>query len=124
MKKQEEWNELTKEEQRVILHKGTERAFTGEYNDLKENGVFICRQCESELYRSTDKFSSGCGWPSFDEAIKGTVKNVLDKSHGMIRTEVVCNNCGGHLGHVFNDGPTETGMRYCVNSISVKFDKE
>ena len=114
------WNELTREEQRVILFKGTEMPFTGEYNDHKEPGVYICRQCEAELYSSEDKFSSGCGWPSFDDEIEGAVKRLPDADGH--RVEIVCNNCGGHLGHVFEgEGFTQKNTRHCVNSISMIF---
>ena len=119
------WKEnLSEESYRILREKGTEPPFSGKYNLHFENGYYLCKACENPLFKSGQKFDSGCGWPSFDDAIKGSVKNILDKSHGMIRTEIVCNNCGGHLGHVFNDGPTETGQRYCVNSLSVDFKKE
>jgi len=119
-KNQEDWNELTQEEQRVILNKGTEMPFTGEYDNFKEEGVFICRQCEQPLYTSSDKFSSGCGWPSFDDEIKGAVERVLDKDGR--RVEIICSNCKGHLGHVFEgESFTPKNTRYCVNSISMKF---
>ncbi len=119
------WKEnLSEESYRILREKGTEPPFSGKYNLHFENGYYLCIACENPLFKSGQKFDSGCGWPSFDDAIKGSVKNILDKSHGMIRTEIVCNNCGGHLGHVFNDGPTETGQRYCVNSLSVDFKKE
>lgn len=122
MKNKEDWNKLNPEEESVILHKGTERPFTGEFNDLKEQGVFVCRQCEAELYRSTDKFSSGCGWPSFDDAIKGNVLEVPDADGR--RVEIICNNCEGHLGHVFRgERFTEKNTRHCVNSVSLKFVK-
>jgi methionine-R-sulfoxide reductase len=122
MKNRKEWNELNQEERRVILNKGTERPFTGAYNDLKDNGTFVCRQCESELYRSTDKFSSGCGWPSFDDAIEGNVTEVPDADGR--RVEIICNNCEGHLGHVFRgERFTEKNARHCVNSVSLKFVK-
>ena len=118
------WKEnLSEESYRILREKGTEPPFSGKYNLHFENGYYLCKACENPLFKSGQKFDSGCGWPSFDDAIKGSVKNILDKSHGMIRTEIVCNNCGGHLGHVFNDGPTETGQRYCVNSLSVDFKK-
>ena len=118
-----EWREELNEEQyRILRKKGTERPHTGKYNLHFEDGTYKCAGCNEPLFESSSKFESGCGWPSFDDAIKGKVTNVLDKSHGMIRTEIVCSNCGGHLGHVFNDGPTETGTRYCVNSVSVDFD--
>lgn len=119
------WKEnLSEESYRILREKGTEPPFSGKYNLHFENGYYLCKACENPLFKSDQKFDSGCGWPSFDDAIKGSVKNILDKSYGMIRTEIVCNNCGGHLGHVFNDGPTETGLRYCVNSLSVDFKKE
>ena len=119
------WKEnLSEESYRILREKGTEPPFSGKYNLHFENGYYLCKACENPLFKSDQKFDSGCGWPSFDDAIKGSVKNILDKSHGMIRTEIVCNNCGGHLGHVFNDGPTETGKRYCVNSLSIDFKKE
>ena len=106
----------------VTREKGTERPFTGKFNDHFEEGVykFVC--CEAVLFESQSKFDSSCGWPSFDSQInKEAVSTVVDKSHGMIRTEITCSNCDSHLGHVFNDGPTETGTRYCVNSLSLTF---
>ncbi len=123
-KTDEEWGEQLSEEQfRVLRTKGTERPHTGDYNIHFEKGAYHCAACNQQLFESHTKFDAHCGWPSFDNAIKGSVKNILDKSHGMLRTEVVCNNCGGHLGHVFNDGPTETGQRYCINSVSLDFNK-
>ncbi|WP_299255260.1 peptide-methionine (R)-S-oxide reductase MsrB [uncultured Lacinutrix sp.] len=123
-KSDKEWkDQLTDEEYRILREKGTERPHTGTYNLHFEEGTYKCAGCNQQLFESSSKFDAHCGWPSFDESIKGTVKYVLDKTHGMMRTEIVCSNCGGHLGHVFNDGPTETGTRYCVNSLSVKFDK-
>ena len=124
-KTEAEWQkELTEEQYRILRQKGTERPFTGEYNLTFEDGTYHCAGCNQKLFESNSKFDSHCGWPSFDESIKGTVDYVKDKTLGMIRTEIVCSNCGGHLGHVFNDGPTETGTRYCVNSISINFDKD
>ncbi len=124
-KSEAEWEEQLNEEQyRVLRQKGTERPFTGQYNMHFEEGTYTCMACNSPLFKSNTKFDSGCGWPSFDESIEGNVEYVRDTSHGMIRTEILCANCGSHLGHVFNDGPTETGQRYCVNSVSINFDKQ
>jgi len=121
-KTEEEWRKsLTSEEYRVLREKGTERPHTGSFNLHFENGTYVCKGCGQQLFESDSKFDAHCGWPSFDKAIKGTVDYVLDKSHGMTRTEIVCSHCDGHLGHVFNDGPTETGTRYCVNSVSIDF---
>lgn len=119
-----EWRrELSDEEYRVLREKGTERPFSGEYNLHFENGIYKCRACGNPLFRSDQKFESSCGWPSFDQQIsKDAIVTHRDTSHGMIRTEILCGNCGSHLGHVFDDGPTETGLRYCVNSVSLKFD--
>lgn len=117
----ENWNSLTDEEKRVILSKGTEKPFSGEYNHFNGvSGIFVCRQCESPLYRVVDKFDSGCGWPSFDDEIPNAVKHLLDKDGQ--RTEIVCSNCGGHLGHVFKgERLTSKNTRHCVNSVSIKF---
>ena len=123
-KSEEEWKkELTDAQYTILRKKGTERPFTGAYNMHFENGTYHCAGCNTPLFESHTKFDAGCGWPSFDASIKGNVAYALDKSHGMMRTEIVCSACGGHLGHVFNDGPTATGTRYCVNSISIDFKK-
>lgn len=126
-KSEEEWlQELGEEAYRVLRQKGTERPFSGEYDKYWEPGVYVCKGCGTELFRSETKFDAGCGWPSFYEAMdKSHVIEKKDKSHGMIRTEVLCGNCGGHLGHVFDDGyGTPTGMRYCINSVSLGFRKK
>lgn len=125
-KSEEEWREqLTPQQFYVMREKGTERPGTGEYDLHFEDGVYKCAACNAPLFNSDSKFDAHCGWPSFDKAIgDSTVIEKKDYSHGMIRTEILCANCGGHLGHVFDDGPTETGMRYCINSVSLDFDKE
>ncbi|TKX34481.1 methionine-R-sulfoxide reductase [Campylobacter taeniopygiae] len=113
---------LSEEEKRIILLKGTEAPFSGKYNDFYEKGIYLCKQCGSKLYKSEDKFKSGCGWPSFDDEISGAVKRILDKDG--VRTEIVCSNCNAHLGHVFEgEGFTEKNIRHCVNSISLEFVK-
>lgn len=125
-KTDEEWRrELSPESYRVLRKKGTERPFTGEHVANKEKGIYRCAGCGAELFGSETKFDSGCGWPSFyDPLSKDQVEFKLDMSHFMTRTEVLCSKCGGHLGHVFDDGPNPTGKRYCINSVSLKFDKE
>lgn len=118
-----EWKKLLTEQQyQVLREKGTERPYTGEYWDSFEKGKYVCAGCGNELFSCDTKYESHCGWPSFDKAIKGSVIYKKDLSFGMIRTEVMCAKCEGHLGHVFDDGPKETtGQRYCTNSVSIKF---
>ncbi|WCM42066.1 peptide-methionine (R)-S-oxide reductase MsrB [Flavobacterium sp. CBA20B-1] len=120
---EQNWKEkLTPEEYYILREKGTERPFSGKYNDFFEKGTYVCAACGHKLFDSNTKYNSSCGWPSFDQAIEGSVIYTKDTSHGMIRTEVTCANCDGHLGHVFDDGPQETtGTRYCMNSVSLKF---
>ncbi|WP_286475191.1 MULTISPECIES: peptide-methionine (R)-S-oxide reductase MsrB [Empedobacter] len=122
-KSDEEWKkELSSEEYYVLREAGTERPFTGKFNMHFENGIYTCNACGEELFSSSSKFDGHCGWPSFDKEIKeGKIVERVDTSHGMKRTEILCGNCGSHLGHVFDDGPTETGLRYCVNSLSLDF---
>lgn len=120
----DEWKKLLSPEQyRILRQKGTERAFTGQFWNHHELGTYICAGCGLELFISDTKFDSGCGWPSFFQAVApGRIKEQVDNSHGMVRTEVLCAQCGGHLGHVFNDGPRDkTGLRYCINSGAMKF---
>ena len=121
-----EWRkQLTADQYEVLRNKGTERPFTGEYVNNFKKGKYVCAACGNLLFNSDAKFESDCGWPSFDQAVKGSVVYVNDTSFGMVRTEVNCARCGGHLGHVFDDGPKETtGKRFCTNSVSIKFIPE
>jgi peptide-methionine (R)-S-oxide reductase len=123
-KTEAEWLELLGPEKYRILRKsGTEYPHSGIYNLHFEQGTYVCGGCHEPLFESNQKFESGCGWPSFDASLEGKIEYVKDQSHGMIRTEILCASCGGHLGHVFDDGPTSTGIRYCVNSLSMDFKK-
>lgn len=124
MQDEQDWKKkLTPEQYRVLREKGTEPAFTGKYHNNKEAGMYRCAGCGQQLFDSDTKFDSGTGWPSFDKALPGAVEYREDTSHGMTRTEVVCSACGGHLGHVFDDGPQKTtGKRYCINSCSLDFE--
>ena len=115
--------ELTPEQYHVMREKGTERDFTGEYYNAKTPGVYKCASCGAELFSSDDKFDSGTGWPSYTRPVEdGAIEEERDFTYGMVRTEVMCSKCGGHLGHLFPDGPNPTGMRYCINSASLKLD--
>ncbi|MFV0304049.1 MAG: peptide-methionine (R)-S-oxide reductase MsrB [Moheibacter sp.] len=125
-KSEEQWKkELTPEQYHVLREAGTERPFSGQYNLHFEKGTYNCAACGESLFTSESKFDGHCGWPSFDQELeKGKILEQTDKSHGMVRTEILCGNCGSHLGHIFDDGPTETGLRYCVNSLSLGFEED
>lgn len=125
-KSEEDWKQqLSPAQYYVLREKGTERPFTGEFNLNFDKGVYKCAACGNELFTSDMKFQSHCGWPSFDREIEGgKIKTITDTSHNMVRTEIICAKCGGHLGHIFDDGPTATGKRYCVNSLSLEFVKK
>lgn len=125
-KSEEQWKkELTPEQYHVLREAGTERPFSGQYNLHFEKGTYNCAACGESLFTSESKFDGHCGWPSFDQELeKGKILERTDKSHGMVRTEILCGNCGSHLGHIFDDGPTETGLRYCVNSLSLGFEED
>lgn len=125
-KSDEDWKkELTPEQFYVMREAGTERPFSGKYNMHFEKGIYTCGACNTPLFTSESKFDGHCGWPSFDKEIsEGKILERIDTSHGMTRTEILCANCGSHLGHVFDDGPTETGLRYCVNSLSLDFEEK
>ncbi len=121
----EQWrSKLSAEQFHVCWEKGTERPYSGALLHNRKNGGYLCVCCKSVLFHADAKFDSGCGWPSFDRAIEGTVTYTEDRSHGMARVEITCSQCGSHLGHVFPDGPTETGQRYCVNSLSLDFEPD
>ncbi len=121
-KTEEYWErKLSNKEYDILRRGGTELPYTGKYNNHFEDGIYVCKGCGKPLYKSKSKFDSGCGWPSFDECIKNSIEYKKDYKIGVLRIEILCSNCGGHQGHVFNDGPTKTKQRYCVNSASIDF---
>ena len=121
-KTEEYWErKLSNNEYDILRRGGTELPYTGKYNNHFEDGIYVCKGCGKPLYKSKSKFDSGCGWPSFDESIKNSIEYKKDYKIGVLRIEILCSNCGGHQGHVFNDGPTKTNQRYCVNSASIDF---
>ncbi len=124
-KSEQEWRQQLNElEYHVLRESGTERPFSGKYVDFDQEGVYKCRACGHQLFSSQQKFHSGCGWPAFDDELKeAAIQQIRDTSHGMIRTEVRCSNCDSHLGHIFEDGPTATSMRYCINSVCLDFEE-
>lgn len=125
VKTEEEWKkDLSPEQFRILRQKGTELPFSGKFYKNKEKGMYVCAACGAELFSSESKYDSGCGWPSFFESLKDKVDTAVDKSLGMTRIEITCHRCGSHLGHVFDDGPKPTGLRYCVNSLSLDFRKK
>ena len=121
-KTEEYWErKLSNKEYDILRRGGTELPYTGKYNNHFEDGIYVCKGCGKPLYKSKSKFESGCGWPSFDECIENSIEYKKDYKIGVLRIEILCSNCGGHQGHVFNDGPTKTKQRYCVNSASIDF---
>lgn len=123
--KDENWKEkLTEEEYHVLREQGTEPPFSGKYNTHFDDGKYHCKACDAVLFNSNSKFESNCGWPSFDSSVDGAIEYKKDTSLGMMRIEILCSNCGGHIGHIFDDGPTSTGKRYCVNSVSLNFKNQ
>ena len=122
---EEEWKQmLTPEQYKILRERGTEAPFTGEYVHEKADGTYACAACGNPLFDSTAKFDSGTGWPSFDQALPSAVETHVDNDHGMVRTEITCARCGSHLGHIFDDGPTDTGKRYCINSVCLDLEEK